>query len=144
MILKRVYWIKNRDKPLRRSINRKKQKLRQVFLYDTCNFKGFWIWYDTNMTSWFIPWSFLATLICIHVSFPMNTSGWENLSGKAISIKYNFPFSQISQLFQDSFIFGEATSPHFFKVTIRHNSCFFGAAISSEQLVFWGVPISKQ
>ena len=71
-------------------------------------------------------------------------SGWENLSGKAISIKYNFPFSQISQLFQDSFIFGEATSPHFFKVTIRHNSCFFGAAISSEQLVFWGVPISKQ
>ena len=58
--------------------------------------------------------------------------------GKIISIKHNhwfnlgffvskwrFPFSHIYRLFQDSFIFGEATSSHSFRVTASTQQLLF-------------------
>ena len=50
MIMKRDYWIKSKNKPLRRNINGKKQESRQFFVCDTSNFKNFWRKYDTNST----------------------------------------------------------------------------------------------
>ena len=73
-------------------------------------------------------------------------SGRANHSGEIISIKHNhqsnlgfffkwrFPFSHKQQLFQDSFVFGEATSSHFFRVTtstqqlLSRSSYFFRTA----------------
>ena len=80
-------------------------------------------------------------------------SGWGNLSGKMISIKRNhwsnldfffkwrFPFSHMLRLFQDNFIFEEATSSYFFRVTIStqllfRSSYFFRAVAFFEELLF--------
>ena len=74
-------------------------------------------------------------------------SGWRNFSGKIIVIK---PFSHMLRLFQDSFIFREATSSHFISVTTSAHfpsnnffraaaflrSSFFRTATSSQQLLF--------
>ena len=42
----------------------------------------------------------------------------------------------MSRHFQDNIIFGEANSSHFFRVLLRHNGYFFGAAIFSQHLLF--------
>ena len=43
-----------------------------------------------------------------------------------------------------TFIFGEATSSHFFRVITSKQQLFFGAAVYSEQVLFWRVPFSEQ
>ena len=65
-------------------------------------------------------------------------SGWENLSGKIFEgnqfFKWLFPFSHMLLLFEDSFVFGEATSSQFFRLTtltqqlLFRSSYFFKAA----------------
>ena len=80
--------------------------------------------------------------------------GWGNLSGEKIPIKGNrqfnlglffqmaFPFLHIQLLFQDSFIFGEATSLLLFRGTTltQHllfwSSYFFTAAVFFEEVRF--------
>ena len=60
-------------------------------------------------------------------------SGWRNLSGKIISIKCfffffsngHFPSRIFSDSYQYIFIFGEATSPHFFIVTTSRQQLLF-------------------
>ena len=52
---------------------------------------------------------------------------------------YNFPSHLCSEFFRTTLFFlffVEGTSSHYFKVTIWQNSCFSGAAISSEQFLF--------
>ena len=68
-------------------------------------------------------------------------SGWENLWEKIIlsKLEHYFPYRICSNLFKDSFIFGETTSSHFFRVTT-----------STRQLLFrisyfcWGAPFPEQ
>ena len=83
-------------------------------------------------------------------------SGWGNLSGKIISIKRNhysnlrffckcgFPFSYMLQLFQNSFIYGEATSSHFFRVTTSTQQLLFRSSYFFIAAAFWGAPFSEQ
>ena len=141
-ILKKNYWFKSWINPLRRNIN-----IKNVFCLWFIQLEKLMniVWHKHNLmiTSWVgsghpgkdsheIP----------HESL----SGWGNLSGKIISIKRNhysnlrffckcgFPFSYMLQLFQNSFIYGEATSSHFFRVTtstqqlLFRSSYFFRAA----------------
>ena len=72
--------------------------------------------------------------------------GWGNLSGKTILIKRNlwfvlgFFFSNGAflsvRLFQNSFIFGEASSSHFFRATTSAQQLPFRSSYSSELLLF--------
>ena len=72
--------------------------------------------------------------------------GWGNLSGKTILIKRNlwfvlgFFFSNGAflslRLFQNSFIFGEASSSHFFGATTSAQQLPFRSSYSSELLLF--------
>ena len=81
---------------------------------------------------------------------------WGNLSVKITTIKGNHWFnlglfsngdftSPICNNFYRTALFLEKllfhTSP---ELLLRQNSCFFRAAISSEQLLFWGAPFSEQ
>ena len=56
--------------------------------------------------------------------------------------KWPFPFWHILWIFQDSFIFGEAATSHFFRVTtvtqhlLFRSSSFFWAAVFFEELLF--------
>ena len=79
-ILKRIllrdycYWSKNRNNPLRRNINRKKQVYRDSFLVcDTRNFKHFRRCYDINLVGSSNPDKYLY-------GFPMNTYKGEGTS----------------------------------------------------------------
>ena len=70
--LKRKYWTKTKNKPLRRNVNGNKQELRQFFASDTYNYKNLWRYYDTKITEQFLPRSVLVTLVSIHIRFPRN------------------------------------------------------------------------
>ena len=43
-------------------------------------------------------------------------------------LKWQFPFLYMLRLFQDSFIFGEANSSHFFRVTISTQELLFASS----------------
>ena len=77
-------------------------------------------------------------------------SVWGSFTGEIISInkrnqqfnlrflfKWLFPLTHMLQHFQDSFIIGETTSSHFFIVTTLKQQYLFGAATSSELLIFF-------
>ena len=64
--------------------------------------------------------------------------------------KWRFLFSHMLQLFQNSFIFGEATYSHFFRVTtstqqlLFRSSYFFRAAAFFEELLFQNCHFSRR
>ena len=75
--------------------------------------------------------------------------GWENLSGKIISIKHNhwsymsffsnrdFPYGMCCDFFRSTLFLEKLLLHTFSKWLLRHNSFIFGAAIFSEQLLFY-------
>ena len=99
-ILKRDYWIKSRNNPLRRNFNRKKQESRRFSCLWYKQLKNFRRYYDTNNLvisslvgsghpdkySYEIPHEYLSV--------------WGNLSGKIISIKGNHYFHLVIFVFK--------------------------------------------
>ena len=95
---------------------------------------------------------FKSSLPLIEKRCARDKVGWGNLSGKTILIKRNlwfvlgFFFSNGAflslWLFQNSFIFGEASSSHFFRATtsaqqlLFRSSYFFRTAAFFEELLF--------
>ena len=69
-------------------------------------------------------------------------SGRQSHLGKIISIKYKFnwlfPFSHTLRLYQGSFVFGEASSSHFFRVTTSAQQLLFGSSYFFRAAVFLG------
>ena len=141
--MKRNYWFQSWKKPLRRNIN-----IEKVFYLWFLQLKKFMnlVWHKHNlMISSLVYSGHLGKYL--HEIPHECLSGWGNLLGKIISIKRNhcsnlgffffkwrFSFSHILRLFQNSFIFGEASSSHFFRVTtsshhfLFRSSYFFRAA----------------
>ena len=86
---------------------------------------------------------FFLTLASIHIRFPMNTYQGEGTSlGFGIFFQMVISLPHMLRIFQNSFIFGEATYSHFFWVTnstqqlLFQSSCFFWGAPFSEQSLF--------
>ena len=74
-------------------------------------------------------------------------SGRENLSEKIISaeLKRYFPYCICSNVFKDSFIFGETTSSHFFRVTTSTQQLLFRSSYFVRTATFfWGAPFPEQ
>ena len=86
---------------------------------------------------------FFLTLVSIHIRFPMNTCQGQGTSlGFGIFFQMVISLPHMLRIFQNSFIFGEATYSHFFWVTnstqqlLFRSSCFFWGAPFSEQSLF--------
>ena len=82
-------------------------------------------------------------------------SGWSNISGKIISIKlnqwFNLEFWKKLAISHNSFIFGEATPSHFFRITITlaqqllfRSSYFFRAAAYLKEIFLRNVTSLQQ
>ena len=76
--------------------------------------------------------------------------GWGNLLGKINSLiwifffDWGFLFSNMMLLFQSSFIFGETTSSHIFRVAISTQQLIFRSSYFFKAAVFWVIPCSEQ
>ena len=83
---------------------------------------------------------FFLTLVSIRIRFPMNTYQGEGTSlGFGIFFQMVISLPHMLPIFQNSFIFGEATYSHFFWVTNSTQQLLFRSSC-----FFWGTPFSEQ
>ena len=80
---------------------------------------------------------FFLTLASIHIRFPMNTYQGEGTSlGFGIFFQMVISLPHMLRIFQNSFIFGEATYSHFFWVTNSTQQLLFQSSCFFEELLF--------
>ena len=100
------------------------------------------VWHKHNLmiSSSLISVGFFLTLVSIHIRFPMNTCQGEGTSlGFGIFFQMVISLPHMLRIFQNSFIFGEATYSHFFWVTDSTQQLLFRISC-----FFWGAPFSEQ